>query len=106
MKEIIKSKEIPRTWQEASISLIHKDALDLKDPKNYKLISLLNTVYKIFTKILAERLNVFLKDFIKEDQAGFLPGQQIKDNLRKLLDCIDYYNKKSGKKVALVFFRR
>lgn len=53
---------------------------------------------------MAERLKVYLRYFIKEDQAGFLPDRQIRDNLRILLDCIEYYDKKPDKNVALLFF--
>lgn len=59
--------------------------------------------YKLFAKILAYRLKGFLQDFVKENQAGFLPGRQTKDNLRILLDCIEYYDKKSDREVALFF---
>lgn len=50
MNEIIRTKEFLQTWKEANISLIPKEGTDLKDPKNYKPISLLNNDYKIFTK--------------------------------------------------------
>lgn len=56
MNEILGTREIPHTWQDANILLIPKEALDLKDPKNYRPISLLNLDYKLFTKILAGRL--------------------------------------------------
>lgn len=48
-------------------------------------------------------MKVFLKKFIKEDQAGFLPGRQIRDNLGILLDCVEYYDKKIDKKVTFFF---
>lgn len=54
--------------------------------------------YKIFAKILSDRLKQFLKNFIKEDQAVFLPGRQIRDNLRILIDSVEYYDKRIEKK--------
>lgn len=59
MNEVIRTKEVPDTWKEANISLLPKEGGDLKEPKNYRPISLLNTDYKIFAKILAERLKEF-----------------------------------------------
>lgn len=47
---------IPKTWKEAIISGIPKQGLDLKNIKNYRPISLINSDYKIFTNILANRL--------------------------------------------------
>lgn len=103
MNDIIRTKEIQNTWKEANITVLPKDGTDLKDPKNYGPVSSLNTDYTIFAKILLDKLKVFLKDFIKEDQAGFLPGRQIRDNLRVLLDCVEYYDKKIGGKGSFPF---
>lgn len=103
MNEVIITKEVPDTWKEANITIIPKEETDTKDPKIYRPISLLNTDYKIFAKILLERLKEFLKSFVNEDQAGFLPGRQIRDDLRVLLDAVEYYDKKIGKKVAFLF---
>lgn len=66
--------------------------------KNYRPISLLNNVYKIYTKILAERLEKFLMEYIKEEQMGFLPGRQIRDNIRILVNIVEYYVKLQAKK--------
>lgn len=60
MNDIIRTREIPNIWQDANTSLIPKEASDPKDPKNYRPISLLNLDYKLFTKILADRLKKFL----------------------------------------------
>lgn len=78
----MKGEEIPRSWRQAVITLIPKEGADFLDVKNYRLISLLNIDYKIYAKILANRLKKLLVDFIKEDQVGvFLPGRQLKDNI-------------------------
>lgn len=34
--------------------------------------------------------------YIEEDQAGFLPGSHIRDNLRIVLDIIEYGDKMPG----------
>lgn len=60
----------------------------------------MNTDYKVFAKIMADRLKLYLINHINEDQAGFLPGRQIKDNLRILLNMIEYYDKRINKEVA------
>lgn len=71
----------------------------MTDIKNYKPISLLNNDYRIYMKILAERLKRFLMEYIKEEQMGFLPGKQIKDDIRMVVNIVEYYVKLPGKEM-------
>ena len=64
-----------------------------KDPfylKNYRPISLLTVDYKIFAKILANRLKRCLGNLIHSDQSGFLKGRNIGNNIRLILDVIEF----------------
>ncbi len=56
--------------------------------KNWRPISLLNTDYKILTKILANRLKKVLPSIINTDQSGYLERRLIGQNIR-LLEDID-----------------
>ena len=49
--------------------------------KDYRPISLANVVYKLISKILAERLNPWLNDILSENQSVFIPGHLITDVL-------------------------
>jgi ribonuclease HI/exonuclease III len=51
-------------------------------PANYRPITLLNTDYKLFTKVLAMRLANAVRDLVHPDQAGFIPGRSIFDHVR------------------------
>ena len=55
---------------------------DRHDIANYWPITLLNSDYKLFTKILALRLAHSAPSIIHEDQAGFIPGRLITDQIR------------------------
>jgi len=66
-----------------------KDKSPLKI-KNYRPISLLSVDYKIIAKTMANRLKKFMGDLIHNDQSGFLKGRNIGNNIRLLLDVIDY----------------
>ena len=53
-------------------------------------ITLLNTDYKIISKILANRLKKVLPKIIHADQKGFVPGRNIQDANRLIQDLIKY----------------
>ena len=63
----------PKQFKHAYIIFILKKGTDKHDPLNYRPISLLNTMGKIFGKILNRKLIEFLdaKNIIKESQHGF-----------------------------------
>ena len=71
-------------------SLIPKTGRDLDYVKNWRPIVLLNTDYKIFSKVIASRIKGVLDKLIHPDQKGFMKQRQISDNLRKLMDAIEY----------------
>lgn len=103
INSIIETKNIPASWKEAHITLIHKEGQDPTDMKNYCPISLLNEDYKLFAKILATRVKKVLLEFITEDQTGFLPSRQLRDNVRMIVNTIEYYDKKTDREMALFF---
>lgn len=98
----MKTKEISRSWNDTTISLIPKELQDLSNVKNYRPISFLNNDYKIFASVIAERLKK-IKHFVGDKQSGVLPNRQIKDNLRVVIDPIEYYDKHPAKE-AIFFF--
>ena len=55
---------------------------DRRDIANYRPITLLNSDYKLFTKILALRLASSAPHIIHENQASFIPGRVITDQIR------------------------
>ena len=70
--------EIPDSWKEAHVSLIHKEGMGKKQIKNYRPISLLNVDYKIYMTIWATRLKEVPEEMIQKDQKGFIPKSIIK----------------------------
>jgi hypothetical protein len=76
----------------ADIVLIPKgDLIRIEKFEDSRPISLLNSDYKIFTKILANRIQSIIKDIIHEDQVGYIKKRNILDNVAilKFLESID-----------------
>ena len=83
---ILMTQEFPEAWARGLISPIHKSG-DKRDPKNYRGITLLNTLGKIFTAILLNRLSEWTETcgILPEEQYGFRPN-------RRTTDCIFILN--------------
>lgn len=62
-----------------------------KDPKlcgSYRPIALLSSEYKVFTKVIATRLEKVIPDLIYKDQTGFIQNCFSSDNIRRFLNVI------------------
>ncbi|XP_023221009.1 uncharacterized protein LOC111622819 [Centruroides sculpturatus] len=80
---------IPNSWLEVKIKVIHKKG-PLDDPANFRPISLLPVVRKIFTSILAYRLCIWLKErnLIQLVQFAFQPRKSTLSNILILYSII------------------
>ena len=70
---------------------------------NYRPITILNTDYKVFTKAIATRLTEVAPSVIHPDQAGFIRGRSIFDQIEQAATTINYARLKglNGAIVAL-----
>ncbi|OJT03797.1 Transposon TX1 uncharacterized 149 kDa protein, partial [Trametes pubescens] len=65
------------TLAEGWMSPIYKEKGELTKVVNYRPITLLNTDYKLLSKIMAIKLAVVAPDIVHEAQAGFVPGRRL-----------------------------
>lgn len=79
-----------KSARESIYTLLEKPDKDPLEVLNWRPISLLNTDYKIYAKVIANRLQPVAKYTISEDQTGFLKGRKITDNLLDLLSIIQH----------------
>lgn len=80
VQECFKDKLLPKSCQRAVLSLIPKKG-DLSFLKNWRLVSILTSDYKIIAKLLANRMKSVLGDIIHQDQSYCIPERTIHDNI-------------------------
>ena len=77
---ILNSSRMPQVLNETYICLIPKVRCPQKISE-FRPISLYNVIYKIISKVLANRLKKILPDVISEEQSAFVPRRQITNNV-------------------------
>ena len=80
------------TQRRGVLTLIPKSG-DQKNLRNKRPICLLDIVYKIIAKVIANRLSAVINKIVHTDQTGFIKRRSIQDNLRTIGDVIDYAEK-------------
>lgn len=89
---------MPDCWLEGYIIPIFKKG-DSKEPCNYRPITLLSCLGKLFTSILNTRLTAFVEEFglLNENQAGFRKHYSTTDHIFLLHSLIEILKKKKKK---------
>jgi len=81
--------DIPEKLRTAIVIPVRKKR-DRNNLDNYRGISLLNTGYKIYSKVIAKRLTAIAEVLLLEEQNGFRKG-------RSCMDCIFSVSQKNLK---------
>jgi len=96
---VLDSGLIPSTWTLGIVIPIYKNKGAKNDPNNFRGITLLSSLGKLFTSILNTRLTNYIEGtgLLGEDQAGFRQGYSTLDHVFTLKCIIDIYLKKRKK---------
>lgn len=90
ISECINSNNLMSTMKQGIITLLPKPGKDKRYIENLRPITLLNVDYKLLTHIIANRLKVDIDQIINETQSGFIKERSIHNNIRLVLDLLDY----------------
>lgn len=92
--DIAQTRQVTPSMREALVAIIPKPGKNPTGCSSYRPIALLNIDAKLYSKILASRLESVLPDLIDPDQSGFIKGRQTHDNLRRVVHIIEKAQRK------------
>ena len=96
VKRTFMEKKVPEYLNQTHIALIPK-IQSLETIRNYRPISLCNTIYKVVTKIIVARLRPYLDKLISPLQTAIVPGCKGIDNAIIVQELIHSIIKKKGR---------
>ena len=102
---ILVSGTLPESWSAGFIVPIYKNKGSQTDPNNYRGISLINCICKVFTSLLSVRLTKFSDsiELLGNEQAGFRKNFSTSDHIFTLHVLIAIYTKVLKKKLYCCF---
>jgi len=80
LNHMLKDMAFPKSWYETSLTMIPKKG-NLADPGNWRPIAVLDTIYKLFSRIMYERILPIIDPKLAPSQCGFRPGFRLDDAL-------------------------
>jgi len=94
-------KEVPSEWKKSVIVPTHKKQ-DKLDCTNYRGISLLCHIAKVFSSIILQRIRQRTDEILSETKAGFRPGRSAIDQIFTLRQLAEKY-KEFGKELYVCY---
>ena len=86
-KELLTQK-IPKYWKNATIILLHKKG-SKSEVKNYRPISLMPHIHKLYTKIIKNRIERTLNENQPPEQAAYRTGYSTTDHLHTIRQIME-----------------
>ena len=92
---------VPREWGTSLVTYLHKKG-DESDPGNYRGISLISCLGKLYLSLWATRLTTYLETHLVEEQGGFRPKRSTVDQIFTLHETL-LRRRRAGKHTFLYF---
>lgn len=80
INECWRANDVPSAWNKAEVISLFKKG-DRHRCDNYRGISLLNSAYKVYSRIINNRLKIITDALLCEEQSGFRKGRSCIDNV-------------------------
>ena len=85
----LKTHELPKIWKKAHVIALLKPGKDPSIPKGYRPISLLSHTYKLFERLILNRITPTVDERLIPEQAGFRPGKSTTSQVLNLTQHIE-----------------
>ena len=93
IKASISSGKLSVTQRRGVVTLFHKsEDSDRNNLSNWRPITLTNTDYKIYSKLIALRIQKVISTIVHNSQKGYIKGRSISDSIRIIDDYINISN--------------
>lgn len=89
--DCIQQDQLSPTMKTGLITLLPKPNKDLLYLDNWRPITLLCNDYKLLALVYANRIKGVLEKLVDECQSAFIKGRHIHNNIRLVLDLLDYH---------------
>ena len=102
---VLNDGQIPEAWTIGMITPIYKNKGDKMDVNNYRGITILSCLGKLFTSVINARLNKYADEvnLINENQTGFRKKYSTTDHVFLLKNFIDIFVKNGNQKLYCAF---
>ncbi|XP_010431573.1 PREDICTED: uncharacterized protein LOC104715904 [Camelina sativa] len=92
--EFFRSGKMLKQWNATIITLIPKTP-NAQRVGEFRPIACCNTLYKIVSKLLANRLKRVIPDLVSNSQSAFIPGRLLVENVLLATELVQGYNQKN-----------